>query len=701
MERDAAPSTGLPYIYQRLTSPNSIRLIHFPKSTEIDRGLSCTLNEVTLDSNPAFQALSYAWGDAVFPCQLICEDQTINITQNLYDALVQLTASRQELQIWVDAVCIDQSSVEEKSQQIPLMAEIYSKASNVLIWLGNETQDSAEAMGYLALIGKSFLDRGGPIREPKIEQNGERGVENKALWEAVYQDENAMQQTDVIWERSWFSRRWIIQEIAFAKSATVHCGKEQLEWAVLAKAAEVLAVLEGDGSQFINRRSGKATGSVCERLHNATKLERIRKELQASEGERKERQLLNCLDEARGFDCRDEKDRVFALLGIINHHTDNPFAIDYAKPTSEVFQAFAKYCLETGSSLEALSWAGLSNHTLCGNSLQLPSWVPDWRLPFRSPSDKLQGFKSTIRLNATFGVDRCFSLDDSSGELLINGALIDRVIAVCPSLGTMEEIAMEEGGEKWTLSNPGYISVWYQALESLLRAAFELVNVDVSAAEYVTGGESVWEALGRTLILDSNEVFFDMKTHPDSLMLESAVPEGSPQPKLADEFFVFRKIMFDTYGEFASPIVVRDSEGRPIESPLQPKDHALQVGDTVTNDKWNTVIDYEYMEYLTRLVDRCQDRSFFVTENGYIGLGPKDIQHDDLVGVIEGLHTSCVLRVHTRGLSKSASKDSMAPEMGESQVAKLQLIGECYTHGLMSEAECASYDSEMREWTIV
>jgi hypothetical protein len=137
------------------------------------------------------------------------------------------------------------------------MAEIYSKASNVLIWLGGESQGFVEAMQYLERIGNFFLDRGGPVREPKAEQSGERGAENKVLWEAVYQDQNVMQQTDIIWERSWFSHRWIIQETALAKSATVHCGREQVGWNVLAKAAEVLAVLEGVESQFINRRSRK------------------------------------------------------------------------------------------------------------------------------------------------------------------------------------------------------------------------------------------------------------------------------------------------------------------------------------------------------------------------------------------------------------------------------------------------------------
>jgi hypothetical protein len=38
--------------------------------------------------------------------------------------------------LWVDAICIDQFSVPDKNQQIPIMLEIYSRAAEVILWLG-------------------------------------------------------------------------------------------------------------------------------------------------------------------------------------------------------------------------------------------------------------------------------------------------------------------------------------------------------------------------------------------------------------------------------------------------------------------------------------------------------------------------------------------------------------------------------------
>jgi hypothetical protein len=144
-----------PDFYKNLTLPRSIRLIHFPPSTEPDNRLTCMLKEVSLDSNPTFQAISYTWGEAIFPCDLICDSHTINVTQNLHDALSHFRDSGQELTIWIDAICINQFNEDEKSQQIPLMAEIYRKASNVLIWLGVESDGSTEAMQYWHESAKS------------------------------------------------------------------------------------------------------------------------------------------------------------------------------------------------------------------------------------------------------------------------------------------------------------------------------------------------------------------------------------------------------------------------------------------------------------------------------------------------------------------------------------------------------------------
>lgn len=41
---------------------------------------------------------------------------------------------------WVDAICINQDDLEERSAQVQIMPQIYSKASCVIVWLGDDSQ---------------------------------------------------------------------------------------------------------------------------------------------------------------------------------------------------------------------------------------------------------------------------------------------------------------------------------------------------------------------------------------------------------------------------------------------------------------------------------------------------------------------------------------------------------------------------------
>ncbi|OCK82618.1 hypothetical protein K432DRAFT_292865, partial [Lepidopterella palustris CBS 459.81] len=54
-----------------------------------------------------FEALSYRWGEDVFPEQLFIGTQSLNITENLYPALQHIRSAVRPRCLWVDAVCIN------------------------------------------------------------------------------------------------------------------------------------------------------------------------------------------------------------------------------------------------------------------------------------------------------------------------------------------------------------------------------------------------------------------------------------------------------------------------------------------------------------------------------------------------------------------------------------------------------------------
>jgi hypothetical protein len=130
-----------------------------------------------------YEALSYAWGSEDKPQSILINNKTLNVTQNLYTALLRLRNHTCSRIIWIDAICINQANEKEKQRQIPLMAEIYAKASRVVVWLGEAEADGDRALEVIRLTGEKS------VKPPDAE----------VLQEAVLK----------LLQRPWFRRIWV------------------------------------------------------------------------------------------------------------------------------------------------------------------------------------------------------------------------------------------------------------------------------------------------------------------------------------------------------------------------------------------------------------------------------------------------------------------------------------------------------------
>lgn len=71
------------------------------------------------------------------------------VTEVLYTALQYLRDGQSSQVMWIDAICINQADLDERRHQVQLMKHIYSDAVRVLVWLGEEDEDSRLAMSIL------------------------------------------------------------------------------------------------------------------------------------------------------------------------------------------------------------------------------------------------------------------------------------------------------------------------------------------------------------------------------------------------------------------------------------------------------------------------------------------------------------------------------------------------------------------------
>ncbi|KAF2440599.1 hypothetical protein P171DRAFT_395149, partial [Karstenula rhodostoma CBS 690.94] len=140
-------------IYGDLPFPDlkSIRLLELDTSVS-QSPISCALSVHNINATPAYTALSYTWRfsyHVAFPdererdrpaplTKILCNGNDIYIDNNLHAALHQLRAEKAGYPIWADAICINQDDRDEKSKHIPLMGEIYTGASRVIVWFGKQ-----------------------------------------------------------------------------------------------------------------------------------------------------------------------------------------------------------------------------------------------------------------------------------------------------------------------------------------------------------------------------------------------------------------------------------------------------------------------------------------------------------------------------------------------------------------------------------
>ncbi len=148
------------YIYSPL-SHGSIRLLQLLPRREDPKNIRCKIFEYSLRNldSPShlYEALSYVWGSEDQPESIIIADQPFKVTRNLYKALLHLQDHGISRIIWIDAVCINQRDEKEKENQIQFMAEIYSKANSVIVWLCEAQDNSQLALDRICLAGEKSM----------------------------------------------------------------------------------------------------------------------------------------------------------------------------------------------------------------------------------------------------------------------------------------------------------------------------------------------------------------------------------------------------------------------------------------------------------------------------------------------------------------------------------------------------------------
>ncbi|KAJ6274101.1 heterokaryon incompatibility protein-domain-containing protein, partial [Bipolaris maydis] len=318
-----------------------------------DSTIQCSLSVSTMgNSLGAYEALSYVWGSPATTDTVILDGRPVLVTPNLQYALRCLRYKTSSRLLWVDALCIDQKSTEEKSVQVPRMWAVFTFCRRALIFLGDESDDSGRALHLLHMISQlqpTDLDT-------MAKMVGDRSLASS--WNALSK----------LAQRPWWGRAWIIQEYAVATNIHFLCGTHILQGEEFSKAISLLreyrfkSIVPQEQAYLIRR---VAPTSI---LHLWSTREEYQKGLQPC------KQAVDILYKFRGSQSSDPRDKIFSLYKLIGRTPE--LAPNYGQSVQDLYQAVVKTTVEYSGTLEILS----HHNRNVRSQLMLPSWCPDWTI---------------------------------------------------------------------------------------------------------------------------------------------------------------------------------------------------------------------------------------------------------------------------------------------------------------------------------
>ncbi|KAH8799902.1 heterokaryon incompatibility protein-domain-containing protein [Hyaloscypha sp. PMI_1271] len=401
----------------------------------LDDILHMTLEVRSLEeSDLDYEAISYCWsqgiGDTIedtWDFEVKCDEVTIKVPRNLGRALRRLRYRDRQRRLWMDSICINQQNVEEKNCQVARMGRIFATATRVVVWLGEQDENTASAYGTIRLLNKaaSILakqDEAVIWRRLLTKQVSEVA----GLWPVT---RNEIQVMADLLQRAWFERAWVYQESVLAREIVVKTGSFEIPGSSIVSMAEC-------GRQYGMSYIGSKNAFALDRTYAMFLPLKGRPDFGCNFWQ----DLFWALRARRGSKTSDPRDIIYSLLGVAAGGMLSAFVPNYDRSWQQLYIFVAKKIIEETHNLDILGeLTAVPTDCICAPKA-LPSWVPDWRVAldeaakFSIISNIEGGPKPRIFYSTGLSaVSLNVGGDQFSSELRLHGIHVDVVESIQPS----------------------------------------------------------------------------------------------------------------------------------------------------------------------------------------------------------------------------------------------------------------------------
>jgi hypothetical protein len=314
------------------------------------------------DLSGRYVAISYTWGPCNPTQTVLVNGMDVQVTVNLHAILVELRSTewvQRGIRVWIDGLCINQSNLNEREEQVQVMREIYLNSWQVIICLGPATDQTATA--YAALL---WLSRKQQTEErlKSFINHHERWHTMLTPWSLTHYDifpwnKNVYLSLRAFFAEGYWHRLWILQELAAARSdAPVLWGTHSMSLKDVWTGAGLIDSVEQQIGQHITTQGDEFTlnciGSLKDRRidHRDGSPQQLWKHILRIKDIRERDGLLNTsiisiLQLCRLAGAVDQRDKVYGLLGLPSITSIVNITPDYHLDVSEIFINFTRELL--------------------------------------------------------------------------------------------------------------------------------------------------------------------------------------------------------------------------------------------------------------------------------------------------------------------------------------------------------------------
>ncbi|KAH8896971.1 HET-domain-containing protein [Thozetella sp. PMI_491] len=362
-------------VFQKLGS-RQFRLLYLQPTRTLEQetefaDIAGELKVASLEDAPAYEAVSYVWGDPRNSVGITIDGLDFPVTRTLYRALNRLVLKDHLRIVWVDAICINQADLAERSQQVNHMRHIYQNATSVAAFLGDPYSGIEIALQYLSLSAEDNTRHVQPSLQPHLSA-GKLDANSDELAIALIK----------LFYLPWWKRVWTVQEFLLARDVIFYCGPRQISASILARGASNLikhgrSCCDPNSGSFSRKFSVSEDDGISHDVwHGLNNFLGLTAWAGTSPSIRDFHWTLTLF---RRRLSTDQRDKIYGLLGLAPEELDGRISLDYTAAVEHVFETFTMEYIQHYKRLDLLGALGGDRRLL-----NLPSFCPDWTI---TPSD--------------------------------------------------------------------------------------------------------------------------------------------------------------------------------------------------------------------------------------------------------------------------------------------------------------------------